>query len=97
MISASKARDLQKQGISQDEHLQNAIARADAAVKEMSRKGHSFVLVAFYFLSQESFDKLVAHLIEYGYECECCSWAGRNSKITIRWAPDAQAIAGATQ
>lgn len=95
MISVSKAKELQQAGIPQSEHLGNAKERAEAAIRDMSRKGHSHVQLCVFFLSKESFDELVVFLGLYGFECTDTQWAERTSKVTIRWSSEPEKDEGA--
>ncbi len=88
MIPAKKAQELQKAGIPQSEHLNNACIRANDAICDMSRRGNSFVRLSVYFLAEKTFDEFVSYLKEYGYECTECKWAERTSSVCVRWSPD---------
>lgn len=85
MIDAKDARQLQKKGVPQEEHLGNARIRAEAAIKDMARRGYDSVNLAVSYLNQASFDELVKDLCAAGFTCDRCLWGEKQSSVIISW------------
>lgn len=85
MITATDAKQLMEQGISQDEYLSSALDRTQAAIIDHSRRQLPHVRVAVYQLQEETLNKLIINLVDRGFIVSDKEYNPKASQITITW------------